>query len=134
MFLGVTAVVILFTASSCNNNASIAKQPIYTVEQLNEQPFKVLYFHGTRRCQTCQAVETVSQDAIKGIRGDSVMFYSINREDEQNEALVKRYNVSGQTLLLISGEQQSDLTNMAFLNAARQPEVLKEAIQTGFKQ
>ncbi len=65
---------------------------------------KVYYFHATRRCATCQAVEAVSKEAITEYYGDKVTFESINNEEEKDNPLIKKYKISGQTLLIIKGE------------------------------
>ncbi|VAX18444.1 hypothetical protein MNBD_IGNAVI01-2643 [hydrothermal vent metagenome] len=90
----------------------------------------VFYFHATRRCATCQAVEAVSKEAIKEYYGDKVNFESINREEEKDNPLVKKYKISGQTLLIIHGDKKVDLTNDAFLNARTNPDKFKSKLKS----
>lgn len=90
---------------------------------------EVLYFHGKHRCATCNAVEKVTKDALKQYYGEQITLQSINREEEKNSALVKKYQVAGQTLLIVKGIKKEDLTNVAFMNAERSPYRLKTKIK-----
>lgn len=89
---------------------------------------KVYYFHATRRCVTCEAVENVSRKAIKDNYGDEIDFIVINREKEENLALVEKYKVSGQTLIVVKDDKVENLTNAAFMNARKKPGKLEELI------
>ena len=86
---------------------------------------KAYYFHATRRCATCQAVEDVTKEAIKEYYGDSVTFESINRDEDKDNPLMTKYKINGQTLLLVSRDKMVNLTNDAFLNARTNPKKLK---------
>ena len=90
---------------------------------------KAYYFHATRRCVTCEAVESVTKQALKEYYGDKVEFISINREDEENNPLIEKYKVSGQTLLIIKDDKVVNLTADAFLNARTNPDKLKAKIK-----
>jgi len=89
---------------------------------------KVYYFHATRRCVTCEAVENVSRKAIKDNYGDEIDFIVINREKEENLALVEKYKVSGQTLIVVKDDKVENLTNAAFMNARKKPGKLEELL------
>lgn len=91
---------------------------------------KILYFHATHRCETCNAVEKVTKAAIADLESSKVSFQSFNREVESSEALVQKYEVSGQTLLLTNGTKTVNLTSQAFLYARSNPEKLTTLIQT----
>ena len=90
---------------------------------------KAYYFHATRRCATCQAVEAVTEKAIKEYYGKKVSFESINRETNKDNPLVKKYKISGQTLLIIGGDKVVNLTNDAFMYARTNPDKLKAKIK-----
>jgi hypothetical protein len=91
---------------------------------------KAYYFHATRRCATCQAVESVTKEALKEYYGDKVAFTSINHEEEKDNPLIEKYEISGQTLLIIKGDEVVNLTNDAFLNARTKPEKFKSKLKT----
>lgn len=90
---------------------------------------EVYYFHATNRCMTCEAVEKVTKEALKQYYGNQVSLQSINREEEKNSTLVKKFQVAGQTLLIVKGDKKEDLTNIAFMNARTKPEKLKAKIK-----
>jgi len=91
---------------------------------------KAYYFHATRRCATCQAVEEVSKEAIQEYYGDKVTFVSINRDEEKENPLMTKYKVNGQTLLIINGDKKVDLTNDAFLHARTSPDKFKNKLKS----
>lgn len=94
----------------------------------------VYYFHGTHRCTTCNAVEKVTRETLKQFYGDKLVLQSLNREEAKNSALVKKFQVSGQTLLIVKGDKKVDLTNLAFMNAERSPYRLKAKIRETIDQ
>ncbi|MDA3894071.1 MAG: nitrophenyl compound nitroreductase subunit ArsF family protein [Salinivirgaceae bacterium] len=89
----------------------------------------VYYFHNTRRCATCNAVEAVTIEALKEYYGEKVKFSSLNLEEESTEELAKSMKISGQTLIIIYGDKQFDLTNEAFMYARNSPEKLKQKLK-----
>lgn len=127
-------ILVLSLVVSANNSTKLkASQPV-GAEKLDADnkatDVQVFYFHATRRCETCQAVETVSKEAIKEYYGDKVTFECINREEEKDHPMVKKYKISGQTLLIIKGDKKVDLTNEAFLNARKNPDKLKSKLKS----
>lgn len=91
---------------------------------------EVLYFHFTRRCVTCQAVEAESKKAIEALyptqmKTGKITFVSVNLDDTKSEALAERCKVEGQALLVISGTKRVDLTDQGFMYARSKPEKLK---------
>ena len=77
----------------------------------------VYYFHYTRRCVTCQAVETVSGEAVKELFGDRVPFLEINLDEKAGKDKAKELGISSQALLIVHGDRKINLTNEGFLNA-----------------
>ena len=114
------AVILLLFAGVSNIEAQ-TKEKVSGVE--------VYYFHGTHRCATCNAVEKVTKEALKQYYGDQVSLKSINREEDKNNPLIKKYEISGQTLLILKGNKKEDLTSVAFMNAERSPYRLKTKIK-----
>ncbi len=95
---------------------------------------EVFYFHLTRRCVTCQAVENESRNAIEAlypeqVKKGNVSFTSVNIELEGSKAVAERCKVTGQTLLVLSGDVRVDLTDKGFMYATTSPEKLKAEIK-----
>ena len=89
---------------------------------------EVFYFHYTRRCVTCQAVETVAKEAIAEMYGDRVSFTGYNLEETDGEQKARELGVSGQTLLIVHGDQKINITNEGFMYARSDPEKFKKII------
>lgn len=90
---------------------------------------EVYYFHYTRRCATCNAVESVSKDAIAELYGAKVAFADFNLDEEAGETKGKELEVSGQTLLIVAGDTKINITNEGFMNARSNPDKLKAIIK-----
>ena len=90
---------------------------------------EVFYFHYSRRCETCKAVEDVSREAVLKLYGNKVSFTGYNLDEADGEKKAKELGVSGQTLLIVSGKNKTDITNDAFMNARSNPEKLKQIIK-----
>jgi hypothetical protein len=74
-------------------------------------------------------VEEVTKETLAEKYGETVSFHSINREEKKDHPLIKKHNVSGQTLLIVKGDKAENLTNYAFMNARTNPEKLKAKIE-----
>ena len=90
---------------------------------------EVFYFHYTRRCATCNAVEDVAREAIEEYYGNDVFFVSYNLDEDEGKQKAEEIGVSGQTLIIVSGENKINITNEGFMNARTNPEKLKEIIK-----
>ena len=101
-------------------------------QTINTDKVNVLYFHATRRCASCEAVEKVTREALTEYYGDKVDFKSVNREE--NKELAKKYNIEWQSLIIIKGDSVINLTNDAFLNARTNPDKLKAKIKSSIDQ
>lgn len=123
LFIGLILISQTFvgTAQSQNNDAQASIKTNSNVE--------VYYFHMTRRCLTCQAVEKVTKEALNEYYGNKVPFAGYNLEEEVGEAKGKDLEVSGQTLVIVSGDSKINITNEAFMYARSNPDKLKEIIK-----
>lgn len=99
-------------------------------DEVSKTDIKVYYFHATRRCATCKAVESVTKGAIKEYGDKSVKFISLNIEDKKNKDILKKYKVGGQTLLLVRGDKSENITTYAFMNARTKPAKLKAKVKS----
>jgi hypothetical protein len=125
LFMAFMGMVFTCKAQSTDQNQKVQKAVVDKVE--------VYYFHYERRCATCMAVEEESQKALNELypekmKTGEMTFLSVNIEEESNNALTEKYKVSGQTLLIVKGSKQENLTNTAFLYAKTNPDKLKKEI------
>ncbi|MFC2137435.1 nitrophenyl compound nitroreductase subunit ArsF family protein [Bacteroidota bacterium] len=107
---------------------TICSQLICTAQN-DSKKVEVYYFHFTRRCATCNAVESVSKEAVADLYGPEVCFADYNLEEPEGELKGKELQVSGQALLIVSGNTKIDITNEGFMNARSNPEKLKQVIK-----
>jgi len=110
---------------SCTGQNNKSEQPV--VEKSDE--VCVYYFHNTRRCATCEAVESESQKAVTELYGDRVRFEAYNLEEDTGEEKAEELGVSGQTLLIVGGDTKVNITNEGFMNARNNPGKLKQIIK-----
>ncbi len=130
-FILLIGIVVVFTQcrnSTTNDNSTGAQ--ISSTENHEYSQVKAYYFHGTRRCATCMAVEAVSKEAIKEYYGNKVIFESINGEEESDNPLLMKYKITGTALLIVNGDEKADLTNEAFLNARTNPDQFKSKLKS----
>jgi hypothetical protein len=135
IFLSSSIVVFLlsgFTVSTEYQAKEVSLKPV-------SDEVTVYYFHFSRRCPTCMAVEEQTQSSLKDLYPDqvangSVVFLSVNLDKSDNKPLADQLKVTGQTLLVVKGDRQVDLTNQAFMYARTKPDKLKAEIQSAFRQ
>lgn len=95
---------------------------------------EVYYFHYTRRCMTCNTVESETKKALSELypaqmQSGAITFKSVNLDEDASKALADKCQASGQNLLVVSGTSRTDLTNQAFMNAVNDPGKLKAEIK-----
>ncbi len=90
---------------------------------------EVYYFHFTRRCPTCQAVEEVAKEALKEYYGANVPFKGFNLDEEEGKTRGEALGVSGQSLIVVMGDTKIDLTNEGFMYARTNPDKLKQILK-----
>jgi len=88
------------------------------------------YFHFTQRCETCLAVEASAKENLEvlypeQVKSGNITFQSINLNDKSSKPIAKKLNVPGQSLLLVQGDKQVNITNEAFLYARPNPDKFK---------
>lgn len=96
---------------------------------------QIYYFHNTNRCATCNAVEDETKVALEmyykdKVEAGTVGFVSLNLEEDEGAEMAKVLHVSGQTLLIVKGENQVNLTNEGFMNARTNPNKFHEILKT----
>jgi hypothetical protein len=117
--------------------------PFISVAQTNQKAtstatsdkIEAYYFHFSARCVTCKTVEAQARQDIEmlypeRVKAGKMSFQSINLDDASSKAIAEKLRISGQTLLLVKGNQQINITNEGFLYAVSKPEKLKSIIKT----
>lgn len=125
--------IILIAISSISSNAQTSKNS--TPANLENKNIQVFYFHFTKRCATCNAVENETKTSLESFYSDKlkkgeIEFTSLNLDDNDAKEIAKSLNVSGQTLLIVKGEKQVNLTNEGFMNARTNPDKFHDILKT----
>lgn len=125
--------LILFGCKSPTSENQTSENQSDEIAQSDD--IQVYYFHNTKRCATCNAVEDETLMALElfykeSIEAGSIEFTSLNLEEEEGETMAQALQVSGQTLLLVKGETQVNLTNDGFMNARTNPTKFHEILRT----
>ncbi|NOU45492.1 MAG: hypothetical protein HOO86_00335 [Bacteroidales bacterium] len=126
-------IIAVVMAMSCLNSPVQAQtSPVTEIKPGTK--VEVYYFHFTRRCETCKAVEANSKKAVEELYSDKIksgdyLFQGINLDDEGSEKIAEKLGIGGQTLLVVCGEKKEDITDKGFLNSG-DLEKMKQIIQT----
>lgn len=95
---------------------------------------EVYYFHYTRRCITCNAVEDVTKKTLaelysEQLKNNTMVFISVNLDDATSKADADKCQAEGQGLILLAKGKRIDLTDKGFMYAKSKPEKLKEELK-----
>jgi len=129
-----SSLLIMFVAMSlCSCSAQTSENQ--KTENAISEDVQVYYFHNTKRCATCNAVENETKVALEMFYEDKMKagtmdFTSLNLEEDEGKEVAQSLHVSGQTLLIVKGETQVNLTNEGFMNARTNPTKFHEIIKT----
>lgn len=104
-----------------------------TVSAANNK-IEVFYFHYTRRCITCNAVEEVTKTTIAELypeqsKQGKIKFTSVNLDEKSSKEIAQKCKADGQALIIMGKGKRTDLTQSGFMNARSKPEALKEEIK-----
>jgi hypothetical protein len=127
---------LMFPLGFVTNTWQIATQ------NTSEDQLTVYYFHNTRRCATCNAIESNTIKTLDTYFKDkmeqgTIQMITLNAEEEGNKEICEKYEIWGSTLLLVmiidGNEKVENVTDFAFANARNNPEKfitgLKEDIE-----
>lgn len=127
----VSLFILILTASSCGEASGKTETTSVTS---GKKKVDVYYFHYTRRCVTCVAVETESKKAVEQLYADElktgeVNFHEINLDLDDGKKIAQDLNRNGQGLIVVCDKSIVDLTQQGFMFAMRDPDKLKEALK-----
>ena len=114
-----------------NNRKAANNAAQTTIEAISPTDVVVFYFHGKARCKTCIAVQDVARETVKTAYTDNkkVRFVEIDTSEKGNEALIKKYDVTWNALVIAKGENSIEVTQQAFATAVNNPQTLEELIK-----
>ena len=124
------AAALIIPFLSCNSQSP--KKEVKASASSSEK-IEAYYFHFTARCTTCRTIEAKAKENLEilypnQVKQGLITFQSLNLEEASNKPIAEKLGVSGQTLLLVKGDQKINLTNEGFMYAVAKPEKFKEII------
>jgi hypothetical protein len=130
--------VMIFIHFSCS--AQTDQKQESTVAGVSNQ-VAVYYFHFTRRCNTCMAVEENSRKAVEELYPEQVKsgeytFKAVNLDEESSKEIAKELGVSMQALLVVHGGIKIDITGEGFMYAHdldKLKDEIKKAVEKAVK-
>jgi hypothetical protein len=130
IFIASIALMMVSIQFSCNGQTE--QKQSGTVSAITSQ-VGVYYFHFTRRCPTCIAVEENSKKAMEELYPEQIktgdyFFKGINLDEESSNVIAKELGVGMQTLLVVHGDKKIDITGEGFMYA-QEYEKLKAEIE-----
>ena len=117
-------------ATSCNGQNNSKKE----VAATKGDKVEAYYFHFTGRCVTCKTVEAEAKKNIETLYPEQVKlgkvtFQAINLDEDSSKELAEKLGISGQTLLIVSGNQKINITTDGFMYARSNPDKFKQIIK-----
>ncbi len=124
------ALILLLGGISCNAQSAKKEE----TKAVAKGKVEVVYFHFTRRCMTCNAVETETKKSLEAlyspqVKAGKITFKSINLDETASKAAAEKWGAEGQSLLVMSGGKRLDLTSQGFMYAVSSPEKLKAELK-----
>lgn len=128
------AILIVLSFSLSQVNAVETRENVANLSTITPK-VEVYYFHFTRRCSACVAIEEEAQKALsqyfpEELKTGIIVFKSINIDETNSKTLVDKYNIGGQALIVISGSKRADLTKEGFMYAQSNPDKFKQIIKS----
>jgi hypothetical protein len=124
-------IAMIIQILSCNGQQT--PKEAAASETASSDKIEAYYFHFTARCMTCRTIEARAKENLETlypnqIKQGLITFQSVNLEEASSKPLAERLGISGQTLLIVKGDQKINLTNDGFMYAVAKPEKFKEII------
>ncbi len=118
--------MLFITFFSCKNEA---KEETKISENTVQTDIQLIQFHTEHRCVTCNNIEKLSKETIKG--NEAISFVLYNVDDEKNAKVAEQFEASGTSLYLYNSKTKAtkDLTEMAFKYAKNEGDKFKTELQ-----
>lgn len=123
----IIVLAVFTTFFSCKNEVKEEVQPI--VENSKTTEIQLIQFHTEHRCITCNNIEKLSKETIKG--NEAILFVLYNVDDEKNAKVAEQFEATGTSLYLYNSKTRAtkDLTEMAFMYAKNEGDKFKTELQ-----
>ena len=122
----IIVLAVFTTFFSCKNEA---KEETKISENTVQTDIQLIQFHTEHRCETCNNIEKLSRETIKG--NEAISFVLYNVDDEKNAKVAEQFEATGTSLYLYNSKTKAtkDLTEMAFMYAKNEGDKFKTELQ-----
>ena len=122
----IIVLAVFTTFFSCKNEA---KEETKISENTVQTDIQLIQFHTEHRCVTCNNIEKLSKETIKG--NEAISFVLYNVDDEKNAKVAEQFEATGTSLYLYNSKTKAikDLTEMAFMYAKTEGDKFKTELQ-----
>lgn len=131
-------IIALTTIISCGSNGS-KKEKETIADSTSKDCIEVIYFHGKKRCITCNAIESLTKEVVETdfaeeLKNQKVVFKIIDISLPENEAVANKYEVTWSSLFINkwkNGEESvNNLTDFGFANAKNSKDKFKDGVKS----
>ncbi len=123
MKLLLTAFITILTLTSCAGSDLKKMADTTQSDQL-----EVLYFHGKKRCVTCNAIESLTREVVDSLCNDKIAIRVIDTSRPENQTIVDKYEVAWSSLIVEYGGEVVNMTNIGFSYAKNRPAEFKATL------
>ena len=104
--------------------------PATATEKVSSNELKVYYFHGTKRCMTCNTIEQLARETAEKYK--NVKFISVNIEEPQNEHFVRDFQLVSRSVVM---ERKGKIEKFDRVwELVRRPEDFKKYLDEGIER
>lgn len=103
LFALVSIAYVVYREVAGKESVGAAQAPAAVAQKAD--PLTVYYFHGAKRCMTCNKIEELTKQAISGkfakeLAAGSVVFASVNVEDKDNEHFIRDFDLTVRSVVM----------------------------------
>ena len=126
-----SALMLLSCGNRNSSDSKIAADTGKITIETSDSVINVLYFHGTQRCKTCIAVGNITKETIDSLYSgnNKIVFTEVDTDKPEFSEITERFQISWSSLIISKGDEKIDLTDFAFANALKSPELLKAELE-----
>ncbi len=122
-----TVLILSLSLFSCGKKADNAETETATIGMSTDK-IEVLYFHGKKRCITCNAIEKLSVEVVDSIGNQDISIHVIDINTQMGKPIAEKYEVSWSSLIINNKGEAINLTDTGFKYAKNQPDIFKEKL------
>lgn len=126
------------TLTTATSASTVARSIVADAVSVQQNDYvEILYFHSKQRCATCIAIEKHTKEVLQKEYADElkkgkVKFRAVDISKKENEVLADKYEVTWSSLFVVKHGKKSEIkenmTNFAFSNARKKPDVFKSGL------